>query len=178
MTFMNFHVEIGCGGTLYLKIEHGGLPGPLPGFNSRNKLEVINGILNRSSWHHVCITIGMLEEPYDPRRHPVPSVKQAMNLYRGCLDQGELWSLDCNKSQMDVCSEGTREEAGLGPMKQILDKIGGWPIVNRQWSENSYVWESAYVYLRSRLGLNYIISMYVDIDSKDTSRRIIYVRKP
>ena len=60
-------------------------------------------------------------------------------------------------------------------MKQILDKIGGWPIVTRGWADNGYSWEAAYVYLRSRLGLNYIMSMYVDIDSKDTTRRIIYV---
>lgn len=99
----------------------------------------------------------MLEENYDPRKHPVPSVKSAINLYKSCMNQP------------------SREALGLGPMMSILNKIGGWPIVTRNWSPLGYNWESAYIYLRSRLGLNYIISMYVDIDSKDTSRRIIYV---
>lgn len=40
-----------------------------------------------------------------------------------------------------------------------------------------YSWENAFVYLRSRFGLNSLLSMYVDVDSKNTSRRIIYVRK-
>lgn len=43
------------------------------------------------------------------------------------------------------------------------------------WTSHGYNWESAYIYLRSRLGTNYLINMYVDIDSKNTSRRIIYV---
>lgn len=99
----------------------------------------------------------MLEDNYDPRKHPVPSVKAAINLYKSCMNQG------------------SREAVGLGPMMSILNKIGGWPIVTKNWSSAGYNWEAAYTYLRSRLGLNYIISMYVDIDSKDTSRRIIYV---
>lgn len=66
----------------------------------------------------------------------------------------------------------------MGPLKQILGKIGKWPMVEKQWSGEDYAWENAFIYLRSRFGLNYIISMFVDVDSKNTSRRIIYVSFP
>ena len=91
---------------------------------------------------------------------PLPSVQKAIDLYRGCLD-------------MD-----SRERMGLLPLKQILDRIGGWPLVDRKWSQDKYSWSSVYSYLRGKLGLNYIINMYVDVDSKKTSRRIIYFDRP
>ena len=69
----------------------------------------------------------------------------------------------------------TRDRVGLAPLKQILGKLGKWPMVETKWSGDKYAWENAFIYLRSRFGLNYIISMYVDVDSKNTSRRIIYV---
>lgn len=103
----------------------------------------------------------LLDEDYDGNNIEIlPSVKKAIDLYKGCLD------LDA------------RERTGLVPLKQILDKIGGWPLVDRQWSPENYSWASAYTYLRGRLGLNYIINMYVDVDSKKTSRRIIYLDRP
>ena len=100
----------------------------------------------------------VLEEPFDPVKHRLPSIKRAMDLYKGCLDMR------------------SREDVGSGPLKQIINKIGGWPMIEPGWTGDGYNWESAYVYLRSRLGANYLINMYVDIDSKNTSRRIIYVR--
>ena len=99
----------------------------------------------------------VLEEPFDPSRHRLPSMKRAMDLFKGCLDMR------------------SREDMGIGPLKQIINKIGGWPMIEPAWTSDGYNWESAYIYLRSRLGTNYLINMYVDIDSKNTSRRIIYV---
>lgn len=101
----------------------------------------------------------MPESSESQRQSVLPSVKHAVNLYKGCLDQR------------------SREVAGLTPLKRILAKIGGWPMIQSQWSGEGYSWESAFIYLRSRYGLNYILSMYVDVDSKNTSRRIIYVRQ-
>lgn len=71
-----------------------------------------------------------------------------------------------------------RQGVGLEPLKRLLNKIGGWPIIDKNWQEDSYNWIPAYVFLRSRLGLNYIINMYVDIDSKNTSQRVIYLDRP
>ncbi|KAI1285214.1 Neprilysin-1 [Halotydeus destructor] len=102
----------------------------------------------------------LLESSYNPKSHPVPSIRQALSLYKGCLDQD------------------TREEVGLAPLKQILAKIGGWPMVSRNWSSDNYSWSNVVTYLRSRFGLNYLVSFYVDVDSKDTSRRIIYFDRP
>ena len=90
----------------------------------------------------------------------LPSVKKAKNLYQGCMDMK------------------SREQVGLEPLKQVLEKIGGWPLVDKTWSEVNYDWVSAYIFLRSRLGLNYIFNMYVDIDSKNTSKRVIYLDRP
>ena len=103
----------------------------------------------------------LLDEDYDKSNPPLlPSVKKAIDLYKGCLDM-----------------EG-REKAGLTPLKGILDKIGGWPLVDQKWSFRNYNWMTAYTYLRGRLGLNYMINMYIDVDSKQTSRRIIYLDRP
>lgn len=103
----------------------------------------------------------LLDEDYDKSDPSVlPSVKKAVDLYKGCLDME------------------TREKMGLTPLKTILDKIGGWPLVDPKWSSRNYNWMTAFTYLRGRLGLNYIINMYVDVDSKQTSRRIIYLDRP
>ena len=32
----------------------------------------------------------MLEVNYDPKKHPVPGMRNALNLYKSCLDQGEI----------------------------------------------------------------------------------------
>lgn len=90
----------------------------------------------------------------------IRSVKKVIDLYKGCLDME------------------SRDRVGLTPLRQLLDKIGGWPLVDPKWSDDDYRWQSAYVYLRSRLGLNFIINMYVDVDSKNTTRRIIYLDRP
>lgn len=62
-------------------------------------------------------------------------------------------------------------------MLDLLKKIGGWPMITRNWSDENYDWENIYIYLRSQLNVKYLIDMYVDTDTIEKTKRVIYVSK-
>ncbi|XP_064641839.1 neprilysin-4-like [Lineus longissimus] len=69
-----------------------------------------------------------LEEPVESSEPE--AVRKAKSLYRSCVDTEKI------------------EKLGITPLWQFLDKTGGWPVVNRTWSEHNLDMMSIFVMLR------------------------------
>ncbi|RWS23715.1 hypothetical protein B4U80_05168, partial [Leptotrombidium deliense] len=102
----------------------------------------------------------LLETPFKEKIHTIPDMKKPMNLYKACSDLA------------------TRQSVGVKPLLDLVNKVGGWPMIQKSWSPSNYSWQNAYYYLRSRLGSNYIIEVTVDVNSKDTTTKAIHIDSP
>ena len=61
-------------------------------------------------------------------------------------------------------------------MKNILKKLGGWPVLlGDSWSEKTFDWSNMSKFMKMGFSINYFISMDIETDSKDNSKRIISV---
>ena len=99
----------------------------------------------------------LLEQPFNSNVHRFKSAKKILDLYGSCIDVN------------------SREKQGVRPLLQLLERAGGWPVITADWDGSAYDWERAYIFLRSELNVKYLIDMYVDTDTIDKSRRVIYV---
>lgn len=70
-----------------------------------------------------------------------------------------------------------RDEVGVGSLYEILDSIGGWPVINKSWDKRGYSWFDSYVKLKSHLGANYLVKVYIDVDLMNNTQRAIYVSR-
>ncbi|RWS07493.1 neprilysin-11-like isoform X2 [Dinothrombium tinctorium] len=102
----------------------------------------------------------LLEAPYNDKIHTTPVLKKPMNLYKGCID-----------TKM-------RNSIGVKPLWDMLQRIGGWPMVQRNWTAENYSWHNTYYYLRSRFGSNYILEITIDVNSKDTTSKALHIDSP
>ncbi|RWS19077.1 hypothetical protein B4U80_14991 [Leptotrombidium deliense] len=94
----------------------------------------------------------MLESEYENQ------LKQyAANLYKSCNNQNK------------------REEVSYKTLLKFIDEIGGFPLNNQEWNQNSYNFENAFVTLRSKHDLNVIIEL--TLRSKRTYEYRLKVRK-
>lgn len=89
--------------------------------------------------------------------HPKAVIDAAI-LFQGCLD------------------EGARERQGLNPVRNILNSVGGWPMINPQWNNTDYKWYKQVARLKRTLGIEAIIS--VDTENMELLRYIIALEKP
>ena len=66
----------------------------------------------------------ILEEESEPNE--AKPFRMARDVYKSCMDVGKI------------------QDLGLEPIKQILEELGGWPVLlgpNGTWtSENNYIW--------------------------------------
>lgn len=51
-------------------------------------------------------------------------------------------------------------------------------MITKNWSDENYDWENVYVYLRSQLNVKYLIDLYVDTDTIEKTKRVIYLDRP
>ena len=67
---------------------------------------------------------------------------------------------------------------GLTPLKKILKKLGGWPVLEGDtWIDENFDWiNTSSQFHNAGYSSNHVISFKVEIDRKNTSRRIISVR--
>jgi predicted metalloendopeptidase len=75
-----------------------------------------------------------------------------------------------------ACMNETRiEELGVQPLLDTLEKLGGWPVLEKnEKSYESFKWYEQVSKLNSEgLSLNYIMSHYIDTDDKNNSYRVI-----
>ena len=57
-----------------------------------------------------------------------------------------------------------------------MKEFGGWPVLHSDWNESEFNWFESYIKLR-RIGLidSLLVSIFVDIDDKNSSKRDLYV---
>lgn len=68
------------------------------------------------------------------------------------------------------------EKLGLKPVKELLGRLGGWPVVSKHWDEFSWTWQDAITKLRQFGFLsNYLFDLSVVTDLKNSTKRIISV---
>ena len=62
-------------------------------------------------------------------------------------------------------------------MKRVLSELGGWPVVDRDWSPVSSSWtvEKMLAQLRGPMNTVVLIKCLVDVDDKNSSQRVIQV---
>lgn len=96
-----------------------------------------------------------IEEKSAPNE-PKP-FKLAKNLYKACM----------NKTLI--------EQQGLQPLLNILQKLGGWPVLEGEnWNETDFNWkESVYKFRKMGYSVDYFIDFSIGVDLKNSTRRII-----
>lgn len=70
------------------------------------------------------------------------------------------------------------EQQGLDPLLNILQKLGGWPVLEGdQWNENDFNWkESVYKFREMGYSVDYFIDFSIGVDLKNSTKRTIDVR--
>merc|ERR1719370_689815 len=72
------------------------------------------------------------------------------------------------------------EERGTEPLKEILAKMGGWPVVDGDtWDESKFEW-SQNIYTNRKLGysIDYLFDFSVTTNIKNSTWRIIDIDQP
>jgi len=70
------------------------------------------------------------------------------------------------------------EAAGVTPLLNLLGEFGGWPLVKpADWNEGEFNWIQSVGELRRRLLDTAIISVYAELDLKNTSKWSVWVGK-
>lgn len=99
----------------------------------------------------------IIEKPiYADEPKPFQQVKK---LYRACMNTTLI------------------ENEGLGTIHSILKDLGGWPVLKGLiWNEADFDWRKS-VYKLRKVGYSadYFIGFFVEVDIKNSTRRIIYV---
>jgi len=104
---------------------------------------------------------------------------------RGLLE-GEIKASDPKPFQMaksvfqSCMDKETIEAAGLEPLKAILKKLGGWPLLEGPaWSEDGYKWyEMNYKFRENGYSVDYLVDFSVTTDLKNSSWRILDLDQP
>ncbi|XP_015784813.1 neprilysin-4-like [Tetranychus urticae] len=102
----------------------------------------------------------LLDTKYNPKIHRSPVIGRLLDFYSDCMDTAR------------------RDEVGIGPLYEILDSIDGWPVIVKSWDRQKYNWFENYVKLKSQLGANYLIKVYIDVDLMNNTQRAIYLDPP
>jgi len=104
---------------------------------------------------------------------------------RGLLE-GEIKASDPKPFQMaksvfqSCMDKETIEAAGLEPLKVILKKLGGWPLLEGPaWNEEGYKWyEMNYKFRENGYSVDYLVDFSVTTDLKNSSWRILDLDQP
>lgn len=69
------------------------------------------------------------------------------------------------------------EKQGLGPIKEMLKKLGGWPVLEGEsWNESEFTWkDSVYKFRTAGYSVDYFIDFSISTDLKNTTARAIDV---
>lgn len=105
-------------------------------------------------------------------------MKIPKKLYKACMDLGiPLTHFVTEKVLFNNFSAAAIKSRGLEPLKALIDKIGGWPVVNDD-SDSSWV-EMREKSVKLGLNIEFPLSFFVVPDYiKNSSRRMIAVCKP
>ena len=83
----------------------------------------------------------------------------ARDVYKACMDEDKI------------------EEIGLQPLKDMLHKMGGWPVLEGDsWDESSFSWiDTVYTFRQHGYSTNYLIDIFIGTDIKNSSVRVINI---
>lgn len=94
------------------------------------------------------------------------------------IQPDELKAVRLAKEFFSSCSNlSAIEDRGLQPLTDILDELGGWPVLEGDsWEENGFNWVEILKRLRG-IGLetDMIFSLSVDRDLMNSSKSVLYV---
>ncbi|XP_076662918.1 M13 family metallopeptidase neprilysin 2 isoform X4 [Andrena cerasifolii] len=95
-------------------------------------------------------------EEKSPPNEPKP-FRLAKNLYQACMNKTAI------------------EQQGLDPLLNILQQLGGWPVLEGDnWNETGFDWkESVYKFRNMGYSVDYFIDFSVGVDLKNSTKRII-----
>lgn len=99
----------------------------------------------------------LLEKPINPNENKAE--KLIKTLYQTCMNTTQI------------------EMRGLSYMKKIINDTGGWPLLmEKSWNENNFDWKKL-IYSFKKIGLGSVdfFSVYVDVDSFNSSKRVLTV---
>ena len=71
----------------------------------------------------------------------------------------------------------SRDKAGLKDLKELIQSIGGWSMIDSNWKSENYHWEDAYAKLKE---LGFLMSLPIAFrvipDYTNTSQNILMVK--
>lgn len=68
------------------------------------------------------------------------------------------------------------EQRGTTPVMNVLNAMGGWPVVMSTWNSDTWTWQQSVQKSRENgYSVSYFLSFSVSTDNKDTTKRIIRV---
>lgn len=69
------------------------------------------------------------------------------------------------------------EKKGLGPIKEMLRSLGGWPVLEGdKWNDAAFTWkDSVYKFRNAGYSVDYFIDFSISTDLKNTTMRAIDV---
>jgi len=84
------------------------------------------------------------------------------DVYKACMDEDKI------------------EEIGLQPLKDMLHKMGGWPVLEGDsWDESMFSWiDTVYTFRQHGYSTNYLIDIFIGTDIKNSSgftKRVINI---
>lgn len=82
------------------------------------------------------------------------------------------------KTLYNVCMNTSQAEfRGIQPLLDVLQQLGGWPVIGQDWSFFEWTWENFFAgSKRKGFGVSSLFAFEVDTDFMDTTRRTITVR--
>ncbi|CAG0890073.1 unnamed protein product [Darwinula stevensoni] len=92
----------------------------------------------------------------------LPAFRVVKTMYASCMNQSQINLL------------------GLDVLKDVLDRIGGWPVVlGSEWNDLHFTWSSLmYEYRKMGFSIGYFIEFSVAGDMKNSSRNILKIDQP
>ncbi|XP_046579512.1 neprilysin-1-like [Haliotis rubra] len=101
---------------------------------------------------------GLLEE--SPTPHDCEATLKAKVLYRSCI----------NVSQV--------ERVGDTPLREVLDSLGGWPLIDATWDPSTFDLELLLGKLRGKYNAPVLMDIWVGADDKNSSVNILQIDQP
>lgn len=100
----------------------------------------------------------IVQEPIDDA--DIQPFKNVRRLYAACMNTSLI------------------ENQSATPVRNVINNMGGWPVLETNWNGNDWTWQRS-VQLSRTYGysVSNFISFSVSTDNKNSSRRIIRVRK-
>ncbi|EFA04401.2 neprilysin-2 [Tribolium castaneum] len=105
---------------------------------------------------------------------------QLLKVFEEDIHEKDPHSLRLVKSIYKSCMNTSQiENEGLSFMKREFRDLGGWPVIEPNWNEKTFDWKNLLFRLK-RIGWRrtFFLSMFIDTDLKNSSKRIFTISQP